>query len=420
MKGKAEMKILDLKATEILDALGNPTIECTLTLENKITTRSSVPAGTSVGRHEAFQLYDGDPARYNGKGVLKAIANIHSQIKPAILGKNPDIQTIDKIMLELDGTKNKSQLGANAILATSTAVARAQAAVQNLELYNFLGQEFKIGQPSFPSCMFNIMNGGVHASNKIAFQEFMIMPKFDTVRDAIRCASTIYGTLRKILIKDGLSTGVGYEGGFAPLLSQNSHKENTFLDYLIKAIQEAGFNTETVAICLDVAASEFFNQDKGLYKIENQLLSAEELIQMYTQLVENYPIASIEDGMAQDDWHGWELLTQKLGHKVQLVGDDIFVTNIDRIRKGMESNIANAVLIKPNQIGTVSETIQAIKFCKKNGYKTVISHRSGETNDTFIADLAVGTASEQFKAGAPCRGERVAKYNRLMEIEDSL
>jgi enolase len=412
------MKITNLQGSEILDSLGNPTIECTLTLDNKIQVKSSVPSGTSVGKYEAHELRDYDKTRYLGRGVLKAINNIETKIKPVLVGKEPNMQEIDKILIELDGTENKSNLGANAIIAASMAVARAQAAARNIELFQLINQEFGIGPTAFPLCMFNILNGGAHADNKIAFQEFMIMPKkFNTMHGIVQCAATIYHALRKILVKDGLSVGVGHEGGFAPILNINTHKEQNCLDYLIRAIEEAGFEPDSVGICLDVAASQFFDNNKNGYLIENRLLSSKDLAEFYATLIENYPIISIEDGMAEDDWYGWEMLTQKLGKKIQIVGDDLFVTNIHRIKKGVGLNVANAVLIKPNQIGTVSETVQAIKFCKSSGYKTIVSHRSGETNDSFIADLVIGTAAGQIKAGAPCRGERVAKYNRLMEIE---
>ncbi|KKQ32741.1 MAG: Enolase [candidate division TM6 bacterium GW2011_GWF2_37_49] len=411
------MKIKGLYAREILDSLGNPTIECVLTLENGVQIKSSVPSGTSVGKYEAFELSDGNRGRYLGKGVLKAIENIETIIKPAIIGKTPNIIEMDHLIIELDGTPNKSKLGANATLAASIVVTRAQAMDCGLPLFKFINNAFEVGKLSLPVCMFNVLNGGVHADNGVSFQEFMIRPKnFKTLCEVIECAATIYHTLRKILLKDGLNVGVGHEGGFAPILSTDENKVHCFLNYLNKAIEAAGFSLDSVDICLDVASSEFFDECKNGYIIDNKFLSSDELVDLYVSLVNKYPIHSIEDGMAEDDWVGWETLTQKLGNKIQLVGDDVFVTNIHRIKKGVELGVANSVLIKPNQIGTVSETIQAIKFCKKNNYSTVISHRSGETNDSFIADLAVGTGAGQIKAGAPCRGERVAKYNRLMEI----
>lgn len=415
------MKIKDLRAREILDSLGNPTVECVITLENDVQAISSVPSGTSVGKHEACELRDGNRGRFLGKGVLKSVENIESKIKPAFVGKVPNIIEMDNWMIEFDGTPNKSSLGANTMLAVSIAVARAQALDCSLPLFKFINQVFEIDKLSIPVCMFNILNGGAHADNGVSFQEFMIRPKlFNSMHEIVECAATIYHTLRKILLKDGLNVGVGHEGGFAPILAADQDKEICYLNYLNKAIESAGYSLDSVDICLDVAASEFFDECKNVYKVGDSLLTSHELSDFYVNLASKYSIHSIEDGMAEDDWSGWEYLTQRLGRKVQLVGDDIFVTNIHRIKKGIDLGVANSVLIKPNQIGTVSETVQAIKFCKKNNYTTVISHRSGETNDAFIADLVVGTGAGQIKSGAPCRGERVAKYNRLMEIEGLL
>lgn len=412
------MKIKNLQGIEILDSIGNPTIECTLTLDNDTTVKSSVPSGTSVGKHEACELRDGNKSHYFGKGVLKAIENIETRIKPEIVGKAPDIVELDNLIIQLDGTSNKSSLGANATLAVSIAIARAQAIDNQIPLFKLINNVFDMGKMHLPTCMFNVLNGGVHADNGVSFQEFMIMPrKFNSFGESLECAATTYQTLRKLLLNDKLTVGVGHEGGFAPVLKTESSSERTFLDYLSKAIDYAGYKAESVVLCLDVAASQFFDISKNTYFVNNQALSSDELVNLYSRLVHDYPIFSIEDGIAEDDWIGWETLTKKLGAKIQLVGDDVFVTNINRIKKGVELNIANSVLIKPNQIGTVSETVAAIKYCKKNNYTTVVSHRSGETNDTFIADLVVGTAAGQLKAGAPCRGERVAKYNRLLEIE---
>ncbi len=415
------MKISNIFGREIIDSNGIPTVECVLILDNGQTVKASVPSGASTGKYEAVELRDGDKTRFLGKGVLKAIQNLEKKIAPALIGKVPDLLEADKLIIDIDGTDNKSNLGANATLAASTAVARAQAVDSGLELYELINKVFDIGPTSFPLCMFNVLNGGVHGDNGIAFQEFMIMPKKQgSIQKTVQTAAEVYHSLKNILKKDGYSVGVGFEGGFAPVIKASKNKEHIILDYLHKAIEDAGFCSNEIAFCLDVAASQFYDTKKNVYLIDEQNLNSSQMVDLYQNLVENYPIISIEDGMAEDDWYGWQLLTEKLGNKIQIVGDDLFVTNINRIEKGIKLGVANAVLIKPNQIGTVSQTVEAIKLCKSNSYKTVVSHRSGETCDAFIADLVFGSAAGQFKAGAPCRGERAAKYNRLMEIEGYL
>ena len=399
------MKIKKISAREVLDSRGNPTIACSVFLDKDgVMACSSVPSGASVGKHEAVELRDGDSKRYGGKGVLKAIDNIEKKIAPALIGKEPDFKACDKIMLDLDGTPNKSNLGANAILAVSMAVARAQALCEKKELYELFGAK------KCPQVMFNILNGGAHATNNIDFQEFMIMPlKGEDFAEQLHMSVSIYQKLRELLIKEGYSTGVGDEGGFAPCLKKGDQSsEREALDFLLRSCELAGFEPgNDVVFCLDVAASQFFDKKK---------LTSVQLIDEYKDLCREYPIYSIEDGLPEDDWAGFVQMTQELGDKIKIVGDDIFVSNPERIKKAIEQGAANSVLIKPNQIGTVSETLEAIKICQDNNYDIVISHRSGETCDTFISDLAVGVGAQYFKAGAPCRGERVAKYNRLLEI----
>jgi len=420
------MKITKVYSREILDSRGFPTVSCTLELENNRKVCASVPAGASVGVHEAHELRDGDKKWFLGRGVTHAVHNLEHKIGPALIGHTPDIIALDKIMLELDGTENKSKLGANAILAASIAVTRAQALRENVEVFELLHKIFDIGTPVIPNCMFNIINGGMHADSGLVFQEFMIMPRKQksipkSMKEVLNMTVTVYQNLKSLLHKNGYATGIGDEGGFAPEFELGHQlREKTALDFIMQAIEQSGYSHDDIGICLDIAASSFFDAQSDCYVMGEQFISREQLLEIYEELVKYYPIISIEDGMAEDDWDGWEKLTHALGDKVQLVGDDIFVTNIARIKQGIDKKIANAVLIKPNQIGTVTQTIQAIKFCKEHNYKTVVSHRSGETNDSFIADLAVGTGAGQFKAGAPVRGERVAKYNRLLEIEEKL
>lgn len=396
------MKIKKITAREILDSRGNPTVSCSLFLDNGQCVEASVPSGASVGAREAVELRDGDKSRYSGMGVLCAIKNIEKVIAPALVGKNVDLLTLDKTISELDGTENKSVLGANAMLAVSIAVIRAQALINNRSLYQEIALLTK-NSPKIPKVMYNVLNGGAHADNGLRFQEFMIMPVQETFAKSLEAAVLIYRNLKSLLREKGLSTGVGDEGGFAPKID-----ERTALDYLMMASERSKFKPGSdVFFCLDVAASQFVD-DKQSYN---------NLISLYKTLIKDYPIYSIEDGLAEDDWSGWALMTKEL--KIMLVGDDLFVSNKHWIEKGVKENVANAVLIKPNQIGLVSESLESIAVAKKYKYKTVASHRSGETNDSFLADLAVGAATDFCKSGAPVRGERVAKYNRFLEIEQS-
>jgi len=417
---KKFMKIKKINAREILDSRGWPTVACSVELENGIVGEASVPSGASVGKHEAVELRDGDASRYSGRGVLRAIKNTTDVIVPELCGKPADVIACDKIMCELDGTPNKSKLGANAILAVSMAVTRAQAQAENKPLFLFLQELCGQEKYKIPKAMFNIINGGVHAQNNLSFQEFMIVPVLGgSFSEQLQAAVLIYHELKKILVSEKLATGVGDEGGFAPyFLDGEKPQEELVLDLLLRATEQAGFKPgEDVFFALDVAASEFYNEKEERYSLADKKLSADELVDFYKNLCKKYPIYSIEDGLAQDDWAGWTKLTKELGAEVQLVGDDIFVSNGSRIQRGIEEKAANAVLIKPNQIGTVSETIEAIKLCKKHNLNIIVSHRSGETNDSFISDLSVGSCANGLKAGAPVRGERVAKYNRLLTIE---
>ncbi|CZE45951.1 phosphopyruvate hydratase [Campylobacter geochelonis] len=403
-------RIEDIFAQEVLDSRGNPTVKTTVMLTDGTVASAIVPSGASTGKREALELRDKD-ARFGGKGVLKAVANVEEVIADTIVGMSPyDQKLIDKAMQELDGTPNYSNLGANATLGVSMAVARAAAVSLNMPLYKYLGGE---NASILPVPMFNIINGGAHANNSVDFQEFMIMPfGFDNFSDALRAVAEIYQTLKGILNEAGHSTAVGDEGGFAPNLADNEEP----IKIIIEAVEKAGYKIgEQIKLALDVAASELYNN--GMYKLEGKEFSSQELINYYVDLCEKYPIYSIEDGLGEDDWDGWKLLTQKLGAKVQLVGDDLFVTNDKILYEGIQKNIANAVLIKPNQIGTLSQTLSTIRLAQRNGYHTIISHRSGESEDSFIADLAVATNAGQIKTGATARSERNAKYNRLLEIE---
>ena len=404
--------IKDVRAIEILDSRGNPTIEAKVTLEGGAVGCASVPSGASTGIHEAHELRDGDKSRYGGRGVLTAVRNVNEIIRPALLGMDADdLGQIDEKLRNLDGTKNKSNLGANAILAVSIATARASALAEDKEPYSLL----KTGEIAFPTPMFNLLNGGAHAKNNIDIQEFMVVPHGLKLPEAIRCGSEIYHTLGKILKSEGLSTGVGDEGGFAPDLPSDEEA----IALLVRAIKESGYTTDKVGIALDVASSEWY--DKGSYHLpkRDQRRCAKELVDYYAHLCDLYPIISIEDGMAEDDFEGWKMLTDALGGRIMLVGDDLFVTNRERLTLGISLGIGNAILIKPNQIGSLSETLDVIRLAKEKDYHYIISHRSGDTPDPFIADLAVATAAPFIKAGAPCRGERVAKYNRLLEIYES-
>ena len=409
--GKKMTKIKNIQGREILDSRGNPTVEVTVTLENNIQATASVPSGASTGAREALELRDNDNTRYNGLGVLKAINNINNIIKPALINMDCENQKqIDYKMIELDGTENKSKLGANAILGVSLAVLKSAALTNQTTLYNYIGEGKTLPRP-----MMNILNGGMHADNPLDFQEFMIVPEASTIKERIRIGSEIFHTLKKVLKEKGFNTNVGDEGGFAPNL--NSNKEA--LDVIIEAIKKAGYEPKKdVNIALDVAASEFYKEN--YYHLENKKLSTDELIEYYKELVDNYPIISIEDPVDQNDFEGFAKLTKILGHTIQLVGDDLFVTNKKYLQKAVDMCAGNAILIKLNQIGTVTEALETIDIAHKNNYKTIISHRSGETEDTWIADLSVGLNLGQIKIGSLSRTDRVCKYNRLMKIEDEL
>lgn len=402
--------IEDVTAIEVLDSRGNPTVKATVALSDGTVASAIVPSGASTGKREALELRDKDE-RYCGKGVLKAVENVNSQIAEAVIGLDAfDQKALDDEMRELDGTDNYSNLGANAVLGVSMAVARAAAKSLDVPLYRYLGGA---NASVLPVPMFNIINGGAHANNSVDFQEFMIMPfGFDKFSDALRAATEIYHTLKGLLNAAGHSTAVGDEGGFAPNLNDNEEP----IKLIMQAIEKAGYKAgEQIKLALDVAASELY--ENGKYKLEGKEFSSEELIERYAQLCEKYPIFSIEDGLSEDDWAGWAKLTGKLGSKVQLVGDDLFVTNEKILREGTQKGVGNAILIKPNQIGTVSQTMQTIRLAQRKGYRCVMSHRSGESEDSFIADFAVAMNTGQIKTGATSRSERNAKYNRLLEIE---
>ncbi len=406
--------IKELMAYEVLDSRGNPTIACQITLNSGVTGSALVPSGASTGTREALELRDKDPQRYQGKGVQKAIQHIETQIKPALLGHKVNEQAkIDHIMLELDGTENKSKLGANAILAVSLAAAHAAANDAKLPLFRYLNQD---GKMSLPVPMMNIINGGAHADNSLDFQEFMIIPYgAPSLAEAVRMGAEVFHTLKTILHKKGLNTNVGDEGGFAPNLTSHEGAIETILE----AIHQAGYKAgEDIALALDSASSEFYKNQ--LYHFEGKARSSEEMIEYYAHLVKKFPIISIEDGLAEGDWAGWKQMTDKLGSKIQIVGDDIFVTNPKIFKKGIEEKIGNSILIKLNQIGTLTETLETIHMAHRSHYTTVISHRSGETEDTTIADLAVSTHAGQIKTGSLSRTDRVAKYNRLILIEKLL
>ena len=407
--------IVDVFAREILDSRGNPTVEVEVELESGFVGRASVPSGASTGAFEAVELRDGDPSRYLGKGVINAVDNINTIIAPEIIGWNSlDQVGIDEFMIALDGTDNKGKLGANAILGVSLATARAAAKAVGLPLYQYLGG---VNAKTLPVPMMNILNGGEHADNNVDIQEFMVMPVgADSFKEALRMCAEIFHNLKKVLQNKGLNTSVGDEGGFAPNLTSNEEA----IEVILEAIQKAGFKAgEEIFIAMDVAATELY-QDDGKYYLEGRhRKTSEEMIDFYETL-EKYPIISIEDGLAEEDWDGWKLLTQRLGNKLQLVGDDLFVTNTKRLSKGIEMGVGNSILIKVNQIGTLTETLDAIKMAERAGYTAVVSHRSGETEDTTIADLVVAVNAGQIKTGAPSRTDRVAKYNQLLRIEEEL
>jgi enolase len=409
--------ILDLAAREILDSRGNPTVECDVTLASGATGRAAVPSGASTGEHEAIELRDGDDKRYGGKGVLKAVRNIEETIAPAIRGMDASDQVgIDRALLDLDGTPNKAKLGANAILAVSMATARAAAEDVGMPLWRYLGDPLS---RTMPVPLMNIINGGAHATNTVDFQEFMIVPVgASTFGDALRMGAEVFHSLKKVLVKRKLATGVGDEGGFAPNLSDDEEA----IKAIIEAIEKANYAPgKQIALALDVAASELHSGGDYVFKKSGaKTRNAQGMIELYQKWLENYPIVSIEDGLAEDDWSGWEALTKTLGDRVQLVGDDLFATNTDRLARGIESGVGNAILVKVNQIGTLTETLEAIELGRSAGYLSIISHRSGETEDTFIADLAVGTSAGQIKTGSASRSDRVAKYNQLLRIEEQL
>ncbi len=413
----AETAITEIRAREILDSRGNPTISTQVFLSSGTVGKAAVPSGASTGTHEALELRDGDLSRYFGKGVLKAVANVKEIIAPHIVGLDAlDQEEIDKRLIQLDGTPSKKKLGANAILSVSMATAQAASQATSLSLYSYLGKKETY---RLPVPMINILNGGSHADNNVDIQEFMIVPAGSpNFSEAIRISAEVFHHLKKILQKKDYSTAVGDEGGFAPNLKSNEEA----LELILESIQKAGCRPgEDIFLAIDVAASEFFTDKKYFFKkSDGSKRSSDEMVNFYESLVQKYPIISIEDGFAEDDWEGWKLMTEVLGHRIQIVGDDIFVTNLERFKKGVEKKIGNSILIKLNQIGTLSETIETIRYAHEKEYSTVISHRSGETEDTFIADLSVAVDSGQIKTGSLSRSERVAKYNRLLEIEEEL
>ena len=411
--------IQNIIGREILDSRGNPTVEVEVILESGIIGRASVPSGASTGIYEAHELRDGDSNRYLGKGVAKAVENIRSEIAPTLIGKNVLEQTrIDKIMMDLDGTPNKSRLGANAILGVSLACAKAAAASQGISLYRYVGG---MNAKTLPVPMMNILNGGAHASNNVDIQEFMIMPiSAGSWKEALRRCAEVFHTLKVILKENKIPvTGVGDEGGYAPMLK----KDEDALALIVAAIERAGYKPgDDFMIAIDAASSEWYEEEQGVYRLPKagKVLSKKQMVQMWKRLSEKYPIISLEDGMAETDWEGWTMLTKALGSKMQLVGDDLFVTNTQRLKQGIELGIGNSILIKVNQIGTLTETLDAIAMANRAGYTAIISHRSGETEDTTIADLAVALNAGQIKSGAPSRSDRVAKYNQLLRIEEEL
>jgi enolase len=412
------MRIQNIKAREVLDSRGNPTVEVDCILEGGVRGRSIVPSGASTGEHEALELRDGDKKRFLGKGVLKAVANVNGIIAPALAGQDATLQShIDQLMLTLDGTKNKSKLGANAMLGVSMAIARAASKSHSLPLFRYIGG---VKASVLPVPMMNIVNGGAHADNNVDFQEFMIMPiGAPSLPEAVRMGAEVFHHLKKILHDNGHGTAVGDEGGFAPNLKSNQEA----IELILKAIETSGYRPgDDIALALDTASSEFYDK-KGKYvfkKSDKSLKTADDMIRLFADWVSKYPIVSIEDGLAEDDWEGWQALTREIGRKVQLVGDDLFVTNTERLARGMGMGVANAILIKVNQIGTLTQTLDAINMARKASYGIVISHRSGESEDTFIADLAVATNAGQIKTGSMSRTDRVAKYNQLLRINEEL
>ena len=407
------MKIKDVHAREILDSRGNPTVEVDVTLENGIMGRAAVPSGASTGEREALELRDGDKSRYLGKGTQKAVANVNGPLRDLVIGMDAENQKeLDYAMIELDGTETKSKFGANAILGISMAAMKASAINKGLPLYKYIGNGTELPRP-----MMNIINGGAHADNLLDFQEFMIIPERDTIKERVRVGAEVFHNLKKVLNERGLATGVSDEGGFAPDLKSNSEG----FELIMEAIKKAGYIPgKDVFLGIDVAASEFYKDGKYVLAGENRSLTTDELIDFYEELVTKYPIISIEDPVDENDWEGFKKITERLGNKIQLVGDDLFVTNKKCLQKGIDMHAGNAILLKVNQIGTITETLETIELARKNGYKTIISHRSGETEDTTIADLAVGLNLGQIKTGSMSRTDRICKYNQLMRIEEEL
>lgn len=409
--------ISEIRGRQVLDSRGNPTVEAEVWLTDGVVGRAIVPSGASTGEHEAVELRDGDKQKYLGKSVLKAVENVNGEIAEALANFDAaDQRALDRRMIELDGTANKGRLGANAILAVSMAAARAAADCFELPLYRYLGGA---GANTLPTPMMNILNGGAHADNNVDFQEFMVMPVgAPSFSEALRWGVEVFHTLKNVLKKRGYNTGVGDEGGFAPSVKSNVEA----IEVVLEAIQQAGFKPgEDIAIALDPAASEFYSEGKYVFKkSDKSSKSSEEMVRYWAKWANDYPIVSLEDGLAEDDWEGWALLTKELGGKIQLVGDDLFVTNVERLQQGIDDHVANSILIKVNQIGTVSETLDAIDLARRHRYTSVISHRSGETEDTFIADLAVATGAGQIKTGSASRTDRIAKYNQLLRIEEEL
>ncbi len=419
---KKQLKIKNIQALEILDSRGNPTVEVTVTLDNDIQGIAKVPSGASTGSFESMELRDGDKSRYNGKGVKKAVENVQKKISKKLIGENVyEQKKIDDIMIELDNTPNKSNLGANSILGVSLAIANAAANSLGMELYEYLGG---IQAQVLPIPMMNILNGGKHSDNNINIQEFMIMPIGEiTFSERLKRGVEVYYALKNVLKEEGYSVGVGDEGGFAP----NLDNDEKALDMIIKAIMIAGYEPKKdIVLALDIASTEMFeearkiNQNGYYFWKSKELKTQEQMIEYIKKLCEKYPIVSVEDGLAEEDWKSWQVLTNSVGEKIQLVGDDLFVTNKKRLLKGIKNNVANSILIKPNQIGTLTETLETIQLAKQKGYSTIISHRSGETEDTSIADIAIATNCKLIKTGAPCRTDRVSKYNRLLKIEKEL
>ncbi|MBQ9044897.1 MAG: phosphopyruvate hydratase [Oscillospiraceae bacterium] len=416
---KEYFEIVDVTAREILDSRGNPTVEVEVTLEDGTVGRAAVPSGASTGIYEACELRDGDKSRYLGKGVQKAVENVNVEIAEAVIGMNAlDQPGIDKLLIELDGTPNKTRLGANAILGVSLATAKAAAAASGVGLYNYIGG---VNAKTLPVPMMNVLNGGAHATNNVEIQEFMIMPVgAESFKEALRMCAEVFHTLKSVLKANGTpAAGVGDEGGYAP----NLGSDEDALKALVQAIEKAGFKPgEDFMIAIDAASSEWWDEETKSYvqPKTNTKLTAEELVAMWVDFAEKYPIISLEDGMAETDWEGWKMLTDALGHKIQLVGDDLFVTNVERLATGIEKKVANSILIKVNQIGTLTETLDAIQMANRAGYTAVVSHRSGETEDTTIADISVAVNAGQIKTGAPSRTDRVAKYNQLLRIEEEL